>query len=200
MRYLLFVVLLLAALDGAAQVTRLTAPELRAVTQRCAPTAPFETVFAIAKTESSLYPYALSINYPTRAAAQAGFHQHDLTLARQPRNQAEAVRWIRWLVAHHYTVSVGLMQINTETAAPLGFTAEELLQPCANIAVGTWILQHYFMDALTHYKTQPKALLAAFSAYNSGSYTHGFTNGYVSRVLSNAAHARQIDVESNIDR
>lgn len=58
----------------------------------------------------------------------------------------------------------GLMQINETNFHWLGLTPETVLDPCTNIAAGA------------------KALMA-YSAYNTGSPTKGFGNGYVQKVV-----------------
>jgi len=41
----------------------------------------------------------------------------------------EAARWVRWLAAHHLTVSIGLMQVNTEIASRFSVSADQLFDP-----------------------------------------------------------------------
>jgi type IV secretion system protein VirB1 len=97
---------------------------------------------------------------------------------------------MHWFQQHHLTVSVGLMQINVENARRVGFTPEELFEPCANVAVGAWILKTNFSKALKLYGSQQDALYAAFSAYNTGSLTGGTGEEYASRILANARRAQ----------
>jgi hypothetical protein len=51
---------------------RLDSIEFNALACRCAPEIPLVTLRAIARAESALYPYALSLNYPKRTAREHG--------------------------------------------------------------------------------------------------------------------------------
>ena len=64
-----------------------------------------------------------------------------LTVAlNNPKDRAEAESWLHWLTLHHYTVSIGLMQVNAELAPKLHVKPEQLLEPCTNLRVGAAIL------------------------------------------------------------
>jgi type IV secretion system protein VirB1 len=146
----------------------------------CAPSIPLSTLYALATTESGLRPYAVSINYPVRAAARLGYRNAVLSLDRQPRDLVEALQWTRWLLRHGYSVSVGLMQVSLETR---GTRLNELFDPCRNLQVGSEILVAKYARALALYGPGLRALLSALSDYNTGSRSFGLYNGYVSRVL-----------------
>jgi len=99
--------------SGAASALSTLAPvEFGSLAARCAPGVPGDTLLAIARTESGLNPNAISINRPKAAARVAGYPDGELFLSKQPKNLNEAKSWPRWLSAHHYAVSVGLMQVN----------------------------------------------------------------------------------------
>jgi type IV secretion system protein VirB1 len=140
----------------------------------CVPIAPLSTVRAIVRAESNFYPYALSVNRPRRMG---------LRLRRQPRSQEEAVYWTRWLLEHHYTISAGLMQINSIDAAEHGVGAEQLFDPCRNLQLGWRILTEKYQSAAAKHGPGQQALLEALSLYNSGSPRLGFINGYVARLV-----------------
>lgn len=116
--------------------TRLSDAEFVALARRCAPDAPPDTLLAIARTESGLYANAISINRPRGSAKSAGYREGEVFLSKQPRNPIEATRWMRWLGLHHFSVSIGLMQVNAETAGRMGVNPEKLLEPCTNLQVG----------------------------------------------------------------
>src|SRR5215469_15064378 len=48
--------------------------------QQCAPDVPVITLRAIARAESAFRPYALSLNYPKRTAAEQGLHGGEMFL------------------------------------------------------------------------------------------------------------------------
>ena len=152
----------------------------------CAPGAAPSTMLAVATTESALKPYAISINRPTQIAQAIGLPNSQIQLARQPRSKQEAVRWMRWLLGHGVTVSVGLLQVNTENAALFHLRPEQLFEPCTNIAVGSALLAQAYAARTRIAPNDPNALLFALSHYNSGTYDLGFQNGYVAEVLKNA--------------
>jgi type IV secretion system protein VirB1 len=153
---------------------------------RCAPNAAVDTLEAVALTESALHPYALSLNYPWTVAAYNGLHNQEVYLTRQPATLTEAIHWTRWFHSRGYTVSIGLMQINSENAAKYGVTVHQLFDPCTNVAIGARLLGDIY--STTPHSSNPdlNALISTFSVYNSGTYTTGLKNGYASTVMSNA--------------
>ena len=152
----------------------------------CAPGAAPSTMLAVATTESALYPYAISVNRPTQIAQAIGLANSQIQLARQPRSKQEAIQWMRWLLGHGVTVSVGLLQVNTENAGLFHLRPEQLFEPCTNIAVGSALLAQAYATEKRLAPYDPDALLRALSRYNSGTYDLGFDNGYVATVLRNA--------------
>jgi type IV secretion system protein VirB1 len=93
---------------------------------------------------------------------------------------------MRWLLQHRISVSVGLLQVNTDNAAQFHLNPERLFDPCINIAVGANLLAEAYADQKQAAPNDPDALLHALSIYNSGSANFGFYNGYVERILKNA--------------
>jgi len=150
--------------------------------RHCAPAVSPEIMRALAKTESAMYPYVLSINYPETSARRRGYDGKVLLL-RQPRSKTEAIHWAKWYLSQGYTVSIGLVQVNVEMAPRLRVPPMALFDPCINLAAGAKIF-------LSDYATVPHTqdgLLQAFSLYNSGTYSVGITNGYASTVLQNTS-------------
>ena len=157
--------------------------QFKALAQRCAPDVPVITLRAIARAESAFRPYALSLNYPKRTAAEQGLRGGGMFLARQPRTLDEAQAWTRYLVNRGKTVSIGLLQINSEHAADFGLTWEQMFDPCTNMRVGAHLLTAYYRQAAAVLGEGQQALQFALSGYNSGLPLVGFSNGYVDSVI-----------------
>jgi type IV secretion system protein VirB1 len=152
----------------------------------CAPRAAFNTMLAVATTESDFHPYAISVNSPQRIASRLGLTNQAIELQRQPNSKLEAILWMRWLLQHRIPVSVGLLQVSTDNAARFHLNPERLLDPCANVAVGANLLAEAYAAQKKAAPNDPDALLHALSIYNSGTANFGFYNGYVDRILKNA--------------
>jgi type IV secretion system protein VirB1 len=158
---------------------------LNELARSCAPRADISSLAAIIKTESSFHPYVLSINRPVRSAQERGLPPGKLFLDRQPTSRSQAYEWGTKLLRDGYTLSVGLMQVSTESGHGLG----ALLDPCQNIAIGWPIFESAYRGAKQRFGSSSVALLAAISFYNSGSYSVGLRNGYVGKVIKNARGA-----------
>lgn len=145
-----------------------------ALAQQCAPFVSPTTMLAIAKTENrSFAPFAIGVN-------------GGAALVRQPASFGEAVVTAKWLIANGYSIDLGLMQINSVNLNKLGMTVEDAFTPCKNVHGGGTILAGNYKDASRKIAGEQAALHAAISAYNTGNYQSGFSNGYVQRVLNNA--------------
>jgi type IV secretion system protein VirB1 len=153
---------------------------------RCAAGAPADTLLAIARTESALYVNAISINRPNAAARRAGYSDGQLVLTKQPKDRKEATYWIHWFESHRYTVSIGLMQVNSEMAPRFHLKAEQLLEPCTNLRVGATILISVYTDLAREIGEGFSALDAALSCYNTGNSIAGFRNGYLKNIYAHA--------------
>src|SRR6266545_2060163 len=176
---------------GVAQTVRKEKPnapigpsEFKALAQQCAPDVPVITLRAIARAESAFRPYALSLNYPKRTAREQGLNCGGMFLSRQPRTLEEARAWTRYLLDRGRSVSIGLLQINSEQAANLSLTPDQLFDPCTNVMAGARLLSMYYVQAASVLGEGQEALRYALSGYNSGLPLVGFRNGYVGSVLS----------------
>jgi type IV secretion system protein VirB1 len=165
---------------------RLSMATFHELAARCAPSAALDTLQAVALTESALHPFALSLNYPATVAVYNGLHNEEVYLSRQPETLAEAIQWTRWFHSHGYTVSIGLMQIDSENAARYGVTVRQLFDPCTNVAIGARILGEIYSTTQHSAKPDVSSLMSTFSAYNSGSFTTGLKNGYAATVMRKA--------------
>ena len=153
---------------------------------RCAVGAPADTLLAIARTESALYVNAISINRPNAAARRAGYSDGQLVLTKQPKDRKEATHWLHWFLLRGYTVSIGLMQVNSEIGMKFHLKPEQLLEPCTNLRVGAAILVSVYTDLAREMGEGFAALDVALSFYNSGNSLTGFRNGYVASVYAHA--------------
>jgi type IV secretion system protein VirB1 len=168
-------------------IAKMSATSFHVLAQSCAANVPVITLEAIARTESALYPYALSINRPHQLARRQGWNRGTITLERQPKSLEEAIAWTNWLLAHGLTVSIGLLQVNSEHAKALHVTVEQLFEPCTNLWAGATLLATTY-SATAHKQGEGlPALETALSYYNSGTALIGFQNGYVSQVRLNAS-------------
>ena len=144
-----------------------------ALAHECAPWVAYQTMAAIVKTESAFRPLAIRINGGAR-------------LTRQPQTREEAVVTAKWLMANGYSIDLGLGQVNSSNLARIGLTVEDAFDPCKNIAAAARILRANYQTARRKVPGEQAALQAALSAYNTGSFSKGFSNGYVQRVVNNA--------------
>ncbi len=141
--------------------------------QHCAPNVAPTTMQAIIKTESKGNHLALGLNKGKR-------------LRYQPQNYEQAASWANYLEANNYDFDIGVAQVNIRNAHKYGYKAYQLLDPCINIRVAGQILQKNYTQALGKSSSAQEALFKAISAYNTGNYHKGFSNGYVRKVVNNA--------------
>lgn len=146
--------------------------------EQCAPAAHAETLLRIARQESALKPWALSVNYPKGTAAKLGQPGGYAHLQKQPTSKEQAVRWAEKLVQQGHTVSLGLMQVSSQNLAAHGYTIEQAFDLCTNINLGAVILA----DAMKRAQGSDDPLSAALSIYNSGDTRTGIANGYAAGV------------------
>lgn len=150
----------------------------------CGPQIEAVTLAKIAKQESALRPWALSVNYPLGTARKLGEPGGYARLAAQPQSKAQAVRWAARLIEQGHTVSFGLMQVSSQNLSRLGYTLEQAFEPCTNIKIAASLLAEKLERAKKVTPGDP--LPTALSFYNAGDAWTGFANGYVSGVLSQA--------------
>jgi len=133
----------------------------------CAPAVAHETIQQVIHVESRGDPLAINVNKGQ--------------VERKPSNAEEASALARHYIEKGYTVDLGLMQINSTNVARLGYRIEDMFEPCKNIAAGARVLSEFYVVASYKYDNTQVALLAALSAYNTGNFIDGFTNGYIAR-------------------
>ena len=166
--------------------TKISVASFQTLAQTCAANVPVSTLEAIARTESALYPYALSINRPHQLARRQGWNGATITLERQPASLGEADAWTKRIIGQGITVSIGLLQVNSEHAPVLNLTPVQLFDPCTNLRSGAAILSATYTTTARIQGEGFAALDSTLSYYNTGSPTAGLTNGYVQQVKSHA--------------
>ena len=76
----------------------------------------------------------LVISLPgTNSSGTKGWNRRTITPERQPTSREEATAWTKWLLGQDITVGIGLLQVNSEHAAPLHRTPEQVFDPCTNL-------------------------------------------------------------------
>lgn len=142
--------------------------------KECSPNVAANTMLAIIKTESNSFPWSIGLNIKGKR------------LFSQPANFNQAVKWVNYLEQNKYNFDVGLAQVNIKNIHKFGYKAQDLLDPCTNLKVSSSILHKNYNQARLNSSNSYEALLKALSAYNTGNYSSGFTNGYVNKVINNS--------------
>jgi type IV secretion system protein VirB1 len=138
----------------------------------CAPNVHPTTINAIAKAESEYKHLAVNIN------TRKGIKLRPKIKITKP-SDAIAVTYAAMSLGH--TVDMGYMQVNSANLKRLGYTVEDMFDPCKNINAGGKIFTEAYITMLAIYKDEQIALSRALSIYNTGNPQDGFSNGYVSR-------------------
>ena len=157
--------------------------DFNAMAAECAPGVAPQTLAAIVRTESQFQPLAIGINGGAK-------------LQRQPSTKDEAVITAKWLIANNYNIDMGLGQVNSANLGKTGLSVEDAFDPCKNLAAAAMILTWNYQSASKKISDQQAALHAAISAYNTGSFTRGFKNGYVQKVLNNSNMVHNVNASS----
>jgi len=150
--------------------------DFNALAAECAPWVAPQTMAAIVKTESQFHPLVIGINGGAR-------------LTRQPASKDEAVVTAKWLINNGYNIDLGLGQVNSNNLLKIGLSVEDAFDPCRNLTAAATILTWSYQSALRKTQNEQSALHAAISAYNTGSFSRGFSNGYVQKVINNVSYS-----------
>jgi type IV secretion system protein VirB1 len=148
---------------------------------RCAPTVHPQTMAAVISAESRGQQFAIAdagpvkLPWSQRKSMVRSFYMSSLDAA-----VAKATE----LISNGHTVSLGLAQVNDRNLRKYGLDVRSVFDPCTNVAVGGRILTDFYIGASRKFGANQKALHAAISAYNSGDWTRGANDGYVSRVYN----------------
>lgn len=135
-----------------------------------------QTIAEIIRVESGGQPYALQFNVP-------GTKGWQVVLGSAPEARAYLASAA---MKPGMSVDIGLMQINSRELPGLGLTLDDALDSCKNIWGGATLLQQKYLAALETHSPGQDALSAALSAYNTGNFARGFTNGYVGHYYPGA--------------
>lgn len=141
--------------------------DLSQLIETCAINTHPKTVMAVIRVESAGNYLAIGVN-------------GNLKL-RKAQNPKDAAQLAQYAISKGYSVDIGLMQINSNNIRRFGISLEEAFNPCTNIRLGTKILSSNYSNAVDYHGEGQGALRAALSAYNTGSMTKGFRNGYVGK-------------------
>jgi len=141
---------------------------LAAALHACAPAAAPDTMAAIVAVESAGWPYAVNDNTARRSY--------------RPRTREDALRVAAAALRAGHSIDVGIAQVNSENFRAFNVDAGTMLEPCANLRVGSAILANAYHAARARYPDRPQALWHAIMAYNSGSIYAG--ERYVRSVVA----------------
>lgn len=125
---------------------------------------PVDVMHHVVRVESSYNPYAIGV--------VGG------KLARQPRNESEAVATARMLESKGYNFSLGLAQVNRHNLEKYGLDSyQQAFQVCPNLQAGARILAECYGRSGNDWGK-------SFSCYYSGNFVTGFRHGYVQKVYA----------------
>lgn len=179
----------IAAVSGSAHAD----DKMLALMAECAPSVHWSTMSAIVKVESSGKAFALADAGPLDVPYA---QRKNMVHSYFPSSLEEASQLARALIADGHTVSLGLSQVNDRNLDHYGLTIEQALDPCTNLATGAKILSDFYKRASKQYGEGKEALQAAISAYNSGSFERGISNGYVGQVYAAAGIVPALTTDS----
>jgi type IV secretion system protein VirB1 len=143
----------------------------------CAPNVHVSTMSGIVRAESGGNPFALLDN--DKVGKPRG--QRVLRSFR-PQTREEAIALATELVRAGHSVDMGLGQINSQNLKWLEMRIEDLFDPCKNLNGAEQVLLGFYERAARLAGEGGKALSMALSAYNTGNFKDGITNGYVAKV------------------
>lgn len=142
--------------------------EFIALAEQCAPAIDKSITLAIVKQESAFNQYSIGINKVGKK------------LAHQPHDYKTAVITAEKLINDGYNIDMGYAQINSANLKKLGLTVSQIFEPCNNLKAMQFILSECYYRSGNH--DVNTKLTRAFSCYNTGNHTKGFSNGYVRSI------------------
>jgi len=145
----------------------------------CGPWVHPDTIAAVVAVESGGHPWAIGTPHG----------------AYFPNTHSEAVRVLASSLRSESSVDIGLMQINSQWLPKLRIAPTSLLDPCTNVRVGAAILATNFVAAQRPGRTLLATLVAALSAFNSGSESGAVS--YAAKVLSVRVRSKQLPAGAN---
>ena len=180
----------------------------------CAPTVAPPTMQRIIAVESRGNPLALNVNVkwvpvldkdgkPVLIVTKDGMSKPERrkVIFRAPipiKTIQDAVTVAYMAIQAGHSVDLSYMQVNSKNLKSLGYTVEDMFDPCKNLAAGGRVLTAFYSAALPKYGSAQAALRAALSAYNTGDFEAGNANGYLARYSLNVPGNQQVNIP-NID-
>lgn len=140
---------------------------------------------AIVKVESGGNPWAININ-----------SKKGTRLLYQAKTEEQAQAWVRWFVANGYNIDIGIAQINIKNIQKNNLDPVSFLDPCTNLKMAGQILKSNYNTATKSSGNSDDAVKKAISAYNTGNFRYGFSNGYVGKVM---AKLNNQPIKKNVD-
>ncbi|QKF77285.1 lytic transglycosylase domain-containing protein [Arcobacter defluvii] len=126
-------------------------------------------VSMIIKEESSKNPYSVNVNKNGKSL-----------ISFSPKTKNEAKKIAQNYINAGFSVDVGYMQLNSDNFKLLNITLDDALDPCKNLYFASTVFYNFYKD--TNKKdSYIDRVKKSLSAYNTGSYELGFTNGYVAK-------------------
>lgn len=151
----------------------------------CAPNVAPATLERIINVESAGQPLAVNANVKwVTVQDQQGKSERRKVAFKTPieiKTVQDAVTVAYMAIEAGHSVDLSYMQVNSRNLNALGYSVEDMFDPCKNLAAGARVLTAFYAAALPKYRTEQAALRAALSAYNTGDFEKGFTNGYLAR-------------------
>lgn len=157
----------------------------------CAPQVAPATLEQIVRVESAGNPLALNVNPKWVREADGNRRAVPFNAPLSIKTLQDAVTVSHMALEAGHSVDMGYMQVNSRHLRSLGYGVEDLFDPCKNLAAGAEILSRFYRTALSQYPNPQSALRAALSAYNTGDFQKGFSNGYVARYGLTPAKSTQ---------
>ena len=130
----------------------------------------------LVRAESGFNRFAIGVNGATHRSYNPGASE-------------EATQIARDLIAQGHSIDMGLGQINSANLDWLNLTVETVFDSCTNLRASELVLRDGYDRARKQGSDTQTALHQALSAYNTGTFTRGFSNGYVERVMGRDVEA-----------
>jgi type IV secretion system protein VirB1 len=148
----------------------------------CAPLVHPITMSKLVTVESRWHPFVIADAGP-RGLPWKGVREK-MVRSYSPASAEKAAQLASRLIAENHIVAIGLSQVSSQNLHRFGLTVEQVLDPCTNLHTGSIILTEFYLSARKTYPDPNQTVLAAISAYNTGNFISGFTNGYVGLVVN----------------
>lgn len=130
---------------------------------------PTQIVKAIIENESAKKPYAVNVNQDGKSL-----------ISFNPKSKEKAKEIAKSYIDKGFSVDIGYMQLNSDNFTRLNTNLDEALDPCKNIYFASTIFYNFYKKT-DEQSNKLQRVKQSLSAYNTGSYTNGFKNGYVDK-------------------